>query len=725
MMKEEFSGAKGPSLEVILAPPGIRKRMATCPPDLDPVALHESFREARAHGSTVSEAVTLVASAYGVNPELVQLSELGLLMPPVVAMGRQTQKFTPGGTALAAAHGRAHVGQGLVRKAGAVFGEHLEAGSTALATDRIIHAIDGLRKAQDEDKTGKGQVSSLKDGEKMDVFLARSESFTLQASDCATARAEQVENWTPPIEHKIETRGAFRSLPVVWGALVFHRPIWEGVPPLEVVDLQLLRASPEKREEVRQCLCLHVALAFSGTQEAALSQASASRRELWEASSEAFQHLGDAGAYISSAEAFVRHNAHHCILHISLALFARSYMKGKTLVVLRLSHQGLVELDLVKGEGAGTELGLVIIHKGHMRASTSPTKAIEELVEVARRGAGVFRDIEASGWGAYLESQDAEGDIVPSKPLPCYRCRAKLVMEKTTSGIGEALSRAGMREEAKNHGSVYGYEEELLQKAWKDAAYGAALFITPGSDEIEKILGDAGVAESPLGRVPKQNPDRTISAEGRPINDMRCQNEAGSKFNHPPAPQPRHHAVARQSLWWKARHPGIPQRCAKRDVPRAFKWHFLKPGDVPEFAVKLAAGIITLSLTMPFGWVRSPGEFVAWSAAAKAHHGSFRPANPRFNDVACVMLEVESDDPQEKERRWEDFWDALDFVGLQLEAPQTSRLGSEDLPRLDCGAVYQEALRAAAHQGDETEIISIMELLAFIVLACHRGSEPA
>ena len=172
-----------------------------------------------------------------------------------------------------------------------------------------------------------------------------------------------------------------------------------------------------------------------------------------------------------------------------------------------------------------------------------------------------------------------------------------------------------------------------MQKAWKDAAYGAALFITPGSDEIEKILGDAGVAESPLGRVPKQNPDRTISAEGRPINDMRCQNEAGSKFNHPPAPQPRHHAVARQSLWWKARHPGIPQRCAKRDVPRAFKWHFLKPGDVPEFAVKLAAGIITLSLTMPFGWVRSPGEFVAWSAAAKAHHGSFRPANPRFNDV--------------------------------------------------------------------------------------------
>ena len=105
------------------------------------------------------------------------------------------------------------------------------------------------------------------------------------------------------------------------------------------------------------------------------------------------------------------------------------------------------------------------------------------------------------------------------------------------------------------------YEEELLQKAWKDAAYGAALSIAPGSDEIEKMLSDAGVAESPLGRVSKQNPDRTISSEGRPITDMRRQNEAGSKFNHPPAPQPRHHAVARQSLWWKARRPAS-RRCA-------------------------------------------------------------------------------------------------------------------------------------------------------------------
>ena len=46
------------------------------------------------------------------------------------------------------------LGQGLVRKAGAAFGEQLGPSDPTLATDRIIHAIDGLRKAQDEDKTG-------------------------------------------------------------------------------------------------------------------------------------------------------------------------------------------------------------------------------------------------------------------------------------------------------------------------------------------------------------------------------------------------------------------------------------------------------------------------------------------------------------------------------------------------------------------------------------------
>ena len=76
------------------------------------------------------------------------------------------------------------------------------------------------------------------------------------------------------------------------------------------------------------------------------------------------------------------------------------------------------------------------------------------------------------------------------------------------------------------------------QKAWKDAAYGAALSVDPEVESVTSLLDQGGVAESPLGRVPKQNPDRTISSESRPINDMRRQNEAGSKFNHPLRPSP-------------------------------------------------------------------------------------------------------------------------------------------------------------------------------------------
>ena len=100
---------------------------------------------------------------------------------------------------------------------------------------------------------------------------------------------------------------------------------------------------------------------------------------------------------------------------------------------------------------------------------------------------------------------------------------------------------------------------------------------------------------------------------------------------HPPAPQPRHQAIARQSLWWHARHPGVPQRCAKRDVPRAFKWHFLRTKDVPSLQLGLLASSSSV-LVMPFGWVGVPGEF-AWTIAAQGHHRSFAPPNPQWNDI--------------------------------------------------------------------------------------------
>ena len=81
--------------------------------------------------------------------------------------------------------------------------------------------------------------------------------------------------------------------------------------------------------------------------------------------------------------------------------------------------------------------------------------------------------------------------------------------------------------------------------------------------------------------------------------------------------------------------------CSKKT--RAFKWHFLAPKDVPEFAVRLLP-VVIISLVMPFGWVGAPGEFVAWSAAAKAHHGSFHPPDPWFNHVVSYESKWLMDD---------------------------------------------------------------------------------
>ena len=171
---------------------------------------------------------------------------------------------------------RKHLWSGLSNKAGATYGEALGSGSdqASAATDRIIHAIDGIRRSQEAEKTGtKGTLASIQEGEKLDVFLARScgaltvelcqgvygkelfhsikraghhakhalilmkwpvyitnrlalaiaglwwggkESHTLLASDCATVRTDQLETWTPPSDHKIEAHAHPPASFLVW-----------------------------------------------------------------------------------------------------------------------------------------------------------------------------------------------------------------------------------------------------------------------------------------------------------------------------------------------------------------------------------------------------------------------------------------------------------------------------------------------------------------------------
>ena len=99
------------------------------------------------------------------------------------------------------------------------------------------------------------------------------------------------------------------------------------------------------------------------------------------------------------------------------------------------------------------------------------------------------------------------------------------------------------------------------------------------------------------------------------------------------APLPRNPATLESPGKLSGEMPGVPgSSCAAQRgmslVPLSgISWH----RDVPEFAVRLL-GVVIISLVMPFGWVGAPEKFVAWSAAAKAHQGSFYPPDPWFND---------------------------------------------------------------------------------------------
>ena len=137
-------------------------------------------------------------------------------------------------------------------------------------------------------------------------------------------------------------------------------------------------------------------------------------------------------------------------------------------------------------------------------------------------------------------------------------------------------------------------------------------------------------------------PNRTTSCDIRPISDMQVPNENTSKFDHPPARQPRRRELARLGYWWKARHPQVPLVCAKRDVSRAFKWHSLAPADVPEFGTRLPGqhvdvpgDMLVVYCVLTFGWTGFPGEFMVQAWGVKRVHASHRPPRPWANGTVA------------------------------------------------------------------------------------------
>ena len=99
-----------------------------------------------------------------------------------------------------------------------------------LADSRLLHALDGLRKAQDGDKEhSKGTVASIRRGEELDVYLARGcDSLTVEVCPglvgkdlfsslkraCDLRRGEMVSiEWPCPIL----TRHAYGISALCWG----------------------------------------------------------------------------------------------------------------------------------------------------------------------------------------------------------------------------------------------------------------------------------------------------------------------------------------------------------------------------------------------------------------------------------------------------------------------------------------------------------------------------
>ncbi|CAK0826150.1 unnamed protein product, partial [Prorocentrum cordatum] len=201
-------------------------------------------------------------------------------------------------------------------------------------------------------------------------------------------------------------------------------------------------------------------------------------------------------------------------------------------------------------------------------------------------------------------------------------------------GVPARQPLAQVRVPSKPHMSVQGHMEEAMEKLWKDAKRGRAPLC--GKDS-EPYL--SGVLSSPWGRVPKMNPDRTISEEGRFIHDQRAMNETGHKYLHPPALQPRHRGLAREITWWKERHPGVKIRIAKRDIAEAFRWIWLRAEDAGMFATELPGkvvgmegNLVAIYLVLTFGWIGGPGEYMAFGTALKQCHDRHRPADPGWHD---------------------------------------------------------------------------------------------
>ena len=246
--------------------------------------------------------------------------------------------------------------------------------------------------------------------------------------------------------------------------------------------------------------------------------------------------------------------------------------------------------------------------------------------------AGHLRELATAKFGdhfAGLHRPDLDGKINPELLAYARQVAIEGVPARFSGPTPERVT-------SKPHASAKDHLPEAAKQLWKDGSKGRVLLCSGLSPELMR-----GVISVPLARVPKMNPDRTVSESGRIVWDARFPNQGCAKEDHPPALQPRHREVARLLAWWAYRLPGIRLLLAKKDVAEAFKWLWVLLKDVGMFAADLpgepfglGSDIWTAIYTcLTFGWSGSPGEFMIFAWVIKQLHSAFTPECAAWNDT--------------------------------------------------------------------------------------------
>ena len=218
---------------------------------------------------------------------------------------------------------------------------------------------------------------------------------------------------------------------------------------LKAADTGVPLGNPQEFEE-RRCLPLHVGIGIAlashpqTKQAACVQRACTLRRTLWEEGVAAQAHLGHPPAWIAETENFLRQNIHDCVYphhekdYRALQILSRDELKRVTLVVMRISYFGRMEVDLLHGEGSDGSISVFVsIHRGHMRLlqPESPARLKEQKIS---------RELTVEPWTEALDNSRLEDQLVPAKLPTCTRCQQQ---QKRTYRVGEPVSLKSCLEE--------------------------------------------------------------------------------------------------------------------------------------------------------------------------------------------------------------------------------------------------------------------------------------